>query len=694
MLLLLAIGGCASAVPKGRYGIDSVEIRGAEKLDDQALLVCLATRERERFGFTLGAGAAPQCGIPPFDGSHTPVDLWTWPWSEWPLLNDTAFERDLDRVERWYMARGYYDARVVMPMTRIEKNAEDRTAEVRITVEEGEPSLIYSLTLTGDAGLDPSVKEELREAILLAAGDPFDEELHDQSKTAIERALFDASYAKASVTAAVHVDVEKKLVRVAYTVTPGPACTFGSLQVAGNGSLSSRVIREAAAIPPGSPFSLEALRDAQRAIYALGPFASVDIERNLREDKPVVDLVVRVVPGRPIRFGFGVGMEAGGVFSQDAADEGTGDSFAQWDAHLLGRVEHRNFLGGMRRLRIEERPRLVFDDPFPGVERSSFGNLLTAELRQPAFVEPRTTLVARVRWDRGPDPYGGRFFRHDIVAGLGPERDFFNGMLRLSSSINTDLFLPDSQKPYPNTELAYFFHLARVDLRDDPRNPRRGSYFTFSVQHAGYFLPSDWDYVRLTQDSRGYIALPFGIVLAGRARFGFMTVTDSTISAPDPSAAPTEQDAIDAHFLQNLAQLGPLRHRLRGGGHNSVRGYAPNTLGDVERINGRLISGGLRQWETSLELRIPITESFGAATFWDMGDVSRGKSYRFNYPQMSFGLGLRYRTIVGPLRFDAAIAPPGLQVLGQDDRIRTGVAPSRLFGFADGAVHFTIGEAF
>jgi outer membrane protein assembly factor BamA len=91
---------------------------------------------------------------------------------------------------------------------------------------------------------------------------------------------------------------------------------------------------------------------------------------------------------------------------------------------------------------------------------------------------------------------------------------------------------------------------------------------------------------------------------------------------------------------------------------------------------------------------VPITEAFGTALFIDMGDVTRGTSYRFNYPQTSFGLGLRYRTIVGPLRFDAALAPPALQVFGTDDRIRTGVSNSRLFGVANGAVHFTIGEAF
>jgi outer membrane protein assembly factor BamA len=386
IMTLLSIEGCASAVPKGRYGVASVEIRGAEKLDDQALLTCLATRERERFGFTLGAGQSPQCGVPPFDASRTPVHLWTWPWSEWPLLNDSAFERDLDRVERWYVARGYYDARVVMPMTTIEKNADERTAEVRITVDEGEPALIFSLKLKGDEALAPGVREALQDAIALELGEPFDEALHEQTKATLERVLFDSSYARAAVSGVVRVDVDKKLVRVEYTVVPGPPCTFGNVSVTGNGKLSSRVIRAAAGIKPGSPFSLEAVRDAQRAIYALGPFASVDIERDLRGESAIVDLIVHVVPGRPVRFGFGLGFEVGGIHTQEGEDS-TGD-FALWDAHLLARAEHRNFLGGMRRLRVEDRPRLVFDVPFPGIDpdRTSVGNLLTIELRQPRRV--------------------------------------------------------------------------------------------------------------------------------------------------------------------------------------------------------------------------------------------------------------------------------------------------------------------
>jgi outer membrane protein assembly factor BamA len=172
-----------------------------------------------------------------------------------------------------------------------------------------------------------------------------------------------------------------------------------------------------------------------------------------------------------------------------------------------------------------------------------------------------------------------------------------------------------------------------------------------------------------------------------------MVVTSSSIAAPRASSSDTPAQTQRRLYLENLAAYGPLEHRLRGGGSNSVRGYAPNTLGDVEVLDGRLITGGLRLWETSLELRLPITQSFGTVFFVDAGDVSRSTSYRFDHPQTSLGIGLRYRTIVGPLRLDFAAAPKGLQVFGKDERVRTGVDQSTWLGI-DGAVSFTIGEAF
>jgi len=691
------VAGCAASIPEGKYGVSSIEIRGTEHVEPDAIEVCLATHARERFGFVLGGAKNPQCGVPPFDASRYPLELWAWPWTDWPLFNQTAFERDQDRIERWFRARGYYDARVTS--AQIERDEEAREVDVTLTVAEGEPVLIMRIDVLGCEQLDPEVRAAVREAVELDLGEPFDEALFERSKRDMIEVLQEASHAKAEVTGKASVDPVKKLARVTYVVTPGPSYRFGDVSVEGNGSLPARPIRAAAGIDRGQRFSLSAMRDARFAVFGLGPFASVEVEHYPRPESPVVDVIVRVAPARVVRFGVGVGMSAGGLLAQEGNDVSGDPGWAQWDLHLLGKFEHKNLLGGMRNLRVEDRPRLIFNRKFPNASESGFGNLLTVELRQPAFAEARTTLVARTRWDRGPDPYGGRFYRDDLVIGVGPERRFLQSKLRLSSTVNADLFRPEEEIPYPEYDVFYLYQVAQLDLRDDARNTTRGAYFALGVQTAGYFLPGDFNYVRVTQDNRGYLPLTGALVLAGRFRIGFMEITDTSVTIPEASETFTVSDQI---FRRDLAEVGPHRHRLRGGGPNSVRGYAPNTLGDVAVEDDRLISGGLRQWEASIELRARLTESFGAVLFVDAGDVARPvcdansrnchTAFRFDYPHTSFGVGLRYHTIVGPLRLDAAVAPEDLQIIGEGmvDQLPPEF-DTKVLGME---ISFTIGEAF
>jgi outer membrane protein assembly factor BamA len=710
----MLLPGCAS-VQRHSYGVRSLEIQGTKHMDPEALKVCLATQARERTGFLLGTNLDPECNIGPFDATRVPVALWSWPWTEWPTYDEAVFDRDISRINRWYRARGFYDERVV-EVTRKPDEAEHKI-DLTVKVEEGEPILTEHIDLVGVQSLDKKLFSHVEHAIQLKVDERFDETSYDNSKRAIIDVVRDAAYAQASVEGKVLIDAKRRRARVSFEVKLGRRFRFGKVLVEGQGSLPKTPIRGAAQIEEGSPYSLSTLEDAKRAIYELGPFASVEFEEEPRIEAGAIDILIKVVPGRLTRVAVGLGMQAGVDPTLTPVDT-PGYSENVWDLHLLGRIEQRNFLGGMRRVSIEERPRLIFNGAFPTTPSSQIGNLLIFEFKQPAFFESRTTFSATARWDLGPDPYGGNYSRSDFLAGMGPDRSFFDGKLRLAATININVFIPSKpvqpEKPmtappevatptevkpnyYPNYFATYMQYTAVLDLRNDPREPRRGAYFGLTVQSSGYFLPSDWNYVRITPDVRGYVPLPLGMVLAGRAHIGIMEITDSKIVEKPASE--------DYGYTERLHDLGPLRQRLRGGGSNSVRGYLPNTLGDVFKLDNRLDSGGLRQWEASIELRAPITPSFGAVLFVDVGDVSANadKKFRFQYPQTTFGLGLRYKTLIGPIRLDAGFAPTNLQVIGADNRSRVAYNasgqlldgfPESLFLGMRGALHFTIGEAF
>lgn len=685
--LCVLMAGCAS-VPRGRYGVSSLEVEGAEQVDDEAVLACLATHPRPWFGFNLGVYPVPECDVPPFDKGRVPVRLWTWPWTDWPLYDENVFERDIDRVERWYRARGYYQARV--EDVDFVRDETDREMRITISVSEGEPVLVERIGLGGLEGLPAELRAAARKAVRLKVGERFDEAIYDASKQSIALALKNGSYAKVEITGRVLVDPKKKRAVVLFQVAPGPRCRFGQVRVEGHSHLPDGPIAAATLIEPGEPYSERRLTEAQQAIYGMGAFASVEIRPLTEAESDEVDVLVRVVPARKLRFGIGAGIEAN--TRDPLAEEGaTPLENQQWDVHLLLRAEHRNFFGGMRRMVIEERPRLIFNDAFPRTgrnpeDRAQPGNLLRMELRQPAFIEPRTMLTLAGEWDWGPNPYRGGYTRHDLDTWIGPGRYFYGRKLYLASSLHFNLFLLEGawpptavpeQSPPPDYHVTFLQHAMRVDFRDNPLRPRRGSFFAFTLQHAGYFLPSHWDYFRLTPEVRGYLPLPLHMVLAGRVRFGLLFITGSDFAADT-----------------DYARFGPDRYRLRGGGPNSVRGFNPNTLGDVEiDPKGYLISGGLRQWEASLELRIPIMVDLSTALFIDAGDVTRSRTFRYDHPQTTLGFGFRYDTIVGPIRLDFGYLPPGLQVFGPDQRPVNRPKPEEFFGLP-GTWHLSIGDAF
>lgn len=782
----LSIGAAATPaeIEDGRYGVENLTIHGAEQMDAEAVAACLGTRDRSTFNVDIGLRGAPSCGEPPFDGSHLIVDFWHWPWTEWPLYDESVFERDLERIERWYRARGYLDARVVdtevdpPAATGTDRHVEgcgagdesDCTVDVSVTVEEGEPVRIARMSIRGIDVLPEGMREQLRVQLRFSRDDRFDEALYELTKRDMLRVLADAGYAHARVEGAVKLNRGRREAYIVFIVDADLPNVVGRVCVTGYDNLPPDTLLAVADLAPGETFSLAALEESQRALYALGAFSSVEIRPEDREENeevegagddassepPVVDaedvdvqigdtdrfcqdgpaqveeghepvdIEIRVAPGRAFRYGFGGGFQAGQAITFGTATNFAGQQdAAQWDIHLSATLEHRNLFDRLIRWRFELRPRLIFEMPvfnFTPAQNPPFGIQAVTSFRWPAFLEPRTNLLFQLREDLGPMPFTG-FFRSELDGVLGPERTWLDGRLYTAAFIHGNWFFPTDVQPIdptqrlPETGSLWLEEVVRLDLRDDPRNPRAGAYFAITSQQSVQPL-SSWDMIAVNAEARGYIPLPFGIVLAGRFEIGVMHIE-------------SYDQSLLADNVYQLNVLGPTLLHLRGGGASSNRGYLPGLLGDavqryvntprsradLERgldIQQRpvRISGGTRSWEASLELRVPITAAFGVVLFGDAGDVSRpplgstssDAPFRFDHPQVSVGLGIRYRTIVGPLRLDLAWAPPELRSFGGDSSLPpTCTADSanecnpRNYLFTrefPAAVHITIGEAF
>jgi translocation and assembly module TamA len=686
---------CAS-IETGRYGVASLEISGQRAVSEAAITECLISREREHFEVGIGFDERA-CGVPPFDSSPVRLRLWRWPWTEWPSFNRAVFDRDLEGVLRFYRARGYYSAEIVAVNYRPEAAqsaagrcaSEDCRVDIQVVVAEGPPTLVRRVVTVGLEGLPPSLQQAAREAIQLVPGRPPDEALHDRSKRGIERALYDAGWAGAKVVGRVVVEPHALAADVEYRVEPGPHYLFGRITVSGQGALPVEVIEKAANLERGQRFDPDVLREIQAEVFALGAFSAVEVEERLDPRAARADVEVRVtpLPVDALRVGAGV---LSGLSRRTDTDEV--QSVPQWDVHLFGRYQRRHLLGSLAQLTFEDRPRLIFSASFPSFEAPRPGNVASVALTQPGWLEARTTAFARTVWDYGPDPYLAFFFRSDLFLRVGATRGFWRRRLIATAAAQQDIYSvldapepaledeptdatdmnarPGDEPTLPSSyRYTYLEQDLRLDLRDSRGRPRSGAYFALNATEAPRWAGSDWTAFRISPEVRTYVPLPLDMVFAQRFALSGLFVLDANPALDELSRA-----------------LGPNNYRLRGGGASSNRGFLAGTLGVG-------IDGGTRRWETSLELRVPIGQSFVVAGFADFGDVSRGGTFRFGHLNTTLGYGLRYYTVIGAIRLDVGYRIPSWQRLDGASGIEP--KPHEIwFTDAPGAVHLTIGDPF
>ncbi|MEM9055569.1 MAG: outer membrane protein assembly factor, partial [Pseudomonadota bacterium] len=104
-------------------------------------------------------------------------------------------------------------------------------------------------------------------------------------------------------------------------------------------------------------------------------------------------------------------------------------------------------------------------------------------------------------------------------------------------------------------------------------------------------------------------------------------------------------------FGAALADL-PVSRRFFAGGGGSARGFEYQSVGPQDADGTP--TGGRGLFEVSGELRWRRDEPLGFVAFLDGATVSADQGIQFEDLQYSAGLGLRYDTLVGPIRFDLA----------------------------------------
>lgn len=681
--------GCSS-IPEGMSAVDVVSVEGNDALSAGDIQGKIATTASPKF-----------------------IGLFQGFVYDYELFDRGVLQRDLERVERLYKARGYYEAKARAGRVI---HTEDNHVEVTIVVEEGAPVVVKDVRVLGLEGLEEGDAADVKAASeIVTLGEPFAEESFNKAQADMTKALTDRGYAFAKVQQSAQVDLPNHVAHVVYQVTRGPKAKFGAITIEGLKDLPEDGVRTAIDIDPGEEYSTLTIERARDAVIALGTFSSVSFEPVLTDPPPADASVPIVVKLHESKY---KSVILGGGFQFDAI---------RTEFHLQAGWEHKNLFGGFRHFRVDVKPGVVlyptsltnFETPTDFLPEEKF----RVSLRQPGFIEARTTGVIASEVNTYPillapvvDPDAPVLGYFEYKGSVGLERSFWKFFASPTYNFQYNLPFAYTGLLDPNLTgiiISYLGAFGHFDFRDDKIRPHKGLYIENDFQFAG--LGGDARDFRLKPEIRGYIPLGDKVTLASRFTVGFLFPMNYGGAAQLHARGQGEADSADVTrdlsiiYLRGFFSGGPSSNRgypYRGvGPHGSVPFFNPGVAAaqlarecepngeNFDEAKCAVPLGGMTLWEATIEVRYPIIEPLGGTVFCDASDVSIEQfNLRFNYPHLSCGVGLRYDTPIGPIRVDVGYRIPGAQFPSGADPRREGT-PSTIFG-APIAIAFGLGEAF
>lgn len=490
---------------------------------------------------------------------------------------------------------------------------------IQIAVDPGAP-FRFGVATVAPLPPDTDLPEEFRTGAIAESG-----AVASAVDVAI-KAWRETGHAKAFVTSqSVVADHPARRLDAELGITPGPRLRFGRLEITGEERMREARVRKIAGLPEGETFSDTELRRAETRLRRTGIFSSVALTEDEEITAPdLLGITATVVEQKPRRYSFGVEVASLDGVSLSAA----------W--------LHRNLLGGGERLGI------AADVTNIGSGASGIDYGLDVTLDRPATLSPDTTAGLLFGFSHEDEidyaldsvTFGLKFshvFSEQLTARAGLTYDYLDGRDPGGAFTFRNLSLPIG---------------VTWDKRDLANNPTTGFFLDAEAKpFAGFGTTGSG--LRATLDGRAYRSLgePGRFVVAARVQAGAVLGSD---------------------LLET-----PRDELFFSGGGGTVRGQPYRSLGiAVTRGFGpQFLIGGRYFLAGSLEMRAKVSDRIGVVGFVDWGSIGLDSfTGGFSDSHAGAGLGLRYDTGLGPIRFD--VATPISGTTGDGVQIYVGLGQS------------------
>jgi len=604
VLLILPIRmPLANDIPD-KFELVGVAFKGVESVSQEELAKTLAAR------------------IPPF---------WKF-WQPAPTLEREDIEDDLNRIRQFYRNDGYFHAEAEVSVMFVDQSPKrppvkeeapgqstqdpggddkaptPKTPRIKVTfsVEEGSPVVVASIDIDVSPPAEEPLSQELKAKLPLVPGRVFQTAKYEEAKRIIARFFANRSYPFAEVTGQAVIDPKIDQAKLSFRVIPGPLSVFGAITITQEGTeVSETVIRRALTFSEGERYNADKVDNSRRNLIRLDAFRTALIipERPPESDGGPVAMRVQLKAKerRSVRLGAGYGTED--------------------KLRLQAALTYRNLAGQGGRLSLSGR----ISDILRNVQLTYV---------QPYFLDAKNTLTTRAGTElEEPPAYKNNKIFADAALSRKLTRNW-HMQVSYGLSFNKEESVAASS-PLDIEEVPYLDQTTRIssaglgiarDTRDNLLNPTTGSYLGAKIELAPEFLGSELAYYQPAIEAKVYQQVFKSIVLAGRVKL-------ETIQG-----------------VQGTSYI-PAFKRLYLGGGDTVRGYDFQKLPPLDE-NGDPI-GGQTGFNASVEARFPLYKELTGVTFLDAGMLDV-EPFRLDFSETRYtcGVGLRYDTVIGPIRVD------------------------------------------
>lgn len=520
------------------------------------------------------------------------------PFVSW--INGSRLFELLKEIEAIYRRHGFSETRVDLNFVREEKNV-----KALFYIEEGSQEKIESISVKGTFLFKP---DELLKQISSFQGGPFFRPNIQKDVERLENYYLEQGVRGTEIEPEV-IKVGEDLYSVLFDVKEGKRIKIEKIIITGNVITKKGTILQELRIKEGDYAYYESIRETKTRLEKLGIFTEIKIEEVFITPERE-NLIISLREGKRNYISLGIGLETKNeprtftIWNNVIRPRGTTEFIR---SNMFGRAFQLSLVGQFSLK--EKRGVISWEQP------NFFGLPLQTYLN--AWLE---------REERKSFSYDRRGISFTAIKSISKNRLFLT-TLRWARTTLFNLQISESEIdrqhfPFSASSVSGSYI---CDRRDDPFNPKKGTFFSFVLEWAYPLFRAESDYLKNFIKYQNYLPVFSGITFSSTFRLGL-----------------------------GRGRM-PIHERFFGGGSNSFRGEEFDELGPRDPNSLKPV-GGKALLLLNFELTFPFLPSFRdlfGTFFYDKGNIfAKRKHVSLTSLQDTVGVGIRYRTPLGPIRFE------------------------------------------